>query len=381
MISDVYFPRINGVSTSIQTFRRDLALLGCEVTLIAPRYDAEWQDDAATRRVASRRVPFDPEDRLMRLRDLRAVGRALRGSYDLIHIQTPFLAHKAGVELARESRVPVIETYHTYFEEYFHHYLPLVPRRALRPIARAISRSQCNALEAVVSPSEPMARVLRDYGIVAPIEIIATGLDMDAFAGGDGAAFRERLGISVDRPVVLHVGRAAFEKNIDFIIDMFALVRARLPEALLVIAGEGPALPALRARADRLKLGDSVRFLGYMDRATTLLDCYRAANVFAFASNTETQGLVLLEAMAVGTPVVSTAVLGTKAVLEDAGGAAVVAPEDRETFAAAVVDVLLDTDRQRRMGTCGRAYVSSAWSGRAMAQKLLELYRRVISGE
>jgi glycosyltransferase involved in cell wall biosynthesis len=377
MISDVYFPRINGVSTSIQTFRADLASLGCETLLIAPQYAGHWHDDASTHRVAARVVPFDPEDRLMRLRDLKTIGRSLRGSFDLIHVHTPFIAHHAGVALARECGVPLIESYHTFFEEYFHHYLPFVPRRLLRPIARSISRVQCNAVDAVVSPSEPMAQVLRDYGVTTPVEVISTGLDSDDFERGDGALFRRRLGVDSDRPIVLHVGRVAFEKNIDFIIEMFVLVLDRVPDALLVIAGEGPALHALEARAKRLKIESSVMFLGYMDRKTVLLDCYRSANVFVFASNTETQGLVLLEAMAVGTPVVSTAVLGTKAVLAEAGEAAVVAREEKVEFGTAVADLLLDPSRQRRMGEAGHAYVQRSWSSRSMATKLMQLYNRL----
>ena len=139
MISDVYFPRINGVSTSIQTFRRGLHAAGHETFLIAPEYPGgKSADEEGILRVPSRGVPRDPEDRAMKLGAIRALRPQLeRLEPDLVHIQTPFIAHYQGTALARALRVPVIESYHTYFEEYLHHYVPLMPRALMRFIARS----------------------------------------------------------------------------------------------------------------------------------------------------------------------------------------------------------------------------------------------------
>src|SRR6185295_12786263 len=121
-VSDVYFPRVNGVSTSIQTFRRDLAAQNCETWLIAPRYPKAWHDDAKILRQPSRYLVFDPEDRMMHGRAARRTGLALRERIDAVHIHTPFIAHWVGKQIAHELGVPVLETYHTFFEEYLHHY-------------------------------------------------------------------------------------------------------------------------------------------------------------------------------------------------------------------------------------------------------------------
>ncbi len=120
-VSDVYFPRVNGVSTSIQTFRRDLAAQNCETWLIAPSYPGAWQDDARILRQPSRHVVFDPEDRMMHARAAKRAGLARGGRIDAVHIHTPFIAHWVGKKIARALRVPVLETYHTFFEEYLHH--------------------------------------------------------------------------------------------------------------------------------------------------------------------------------------------------------------------------------------------------------------------
>jgi glycosyltransferase involved in cell wall biosynthesis len=218
-VSDVFFPRVNGVSTSIQTFRRELTSLGHETVLVAPEYPTAHPDDAGIVRIASRRVPLDPEDRAMRWTQLRAQHRRLAGRrFDLVHIQTPFLAHYAGVSLARRWGIPAVATYHTLFEEYLYHYAKFVPRGAMRALARGFSRSQCNALDAVLVPSAAMRETLERYGVEVQIAIVPTGIRLPEFVGGDGARFRARHGIQPGRPVALFVGRVAFEKNIEFLV-------------------------------------------------------------------------------------------------------------------------------------------------------------------
>lgn len=377
-ISDVYFPRVNGVSTSIDTFRRDLQALGHEVFLTAPRYPDAVAAEAGIERIGSRAVPKDPEDRIMNWRELNAtLARCAGGRVDVIHIHTPFLAHYAGLRLARLRSIPVIATYHTLFEEYLHHYVPLLPRRMGRAFARGFSRSQCNQLNAVVAPSQAMRDALLDYGVRQPIEVLPTGLPEDRFRQGNGAAFRQRHGISADRPLLLFVGRAAHEKNIGFLIHMMARVVQRQPRALLLIAGEGPAAESLQALAAQTGVSESIRFMGYFNRDTELQDCYSAADLFVFASLTETQGLVLLEAMAQSVPVVAIPRMGTIDILAPELGCKH-APENIDGFAAAVNDLINDPQRRARLATEARAYALN-WSSHAQAQRLVELYSTVIA--
>jgi hypothetical protein len=381
-ISDVYFPRVNGVSTSIRTFRQDLATHGVDTQLLAPSYEAAGggaapgeaaDDEPGVRRVRAVQVPLDPEDRRMLWGSLTRTLDALpRGGFDLVHIHTPFVAHYAGVRFARRANIPALATYHTFFEEYLHHYLPLLPRAVSRLLARSFTRSQCAAVQALIAPSEPMRAVLGAYGVTTPIHVLPTGLAADRFRAGDGAAFRARSGIAAQRPLLTYIGRVAHEKNIGFLVQVFAQVLKSLPQALLVIAGEGPARGSLQHQVAALGLERHVHFAGYLDRDSELLDCYAAADVFVFASRTETQGLVLLEAMAQGTPVVSTAELGTRSILVPGSGALIV-PEERVAFAGAVVRVLSDPGLRERLAARGRSYART-WSSAAMARRLADLY-------
>lgn len=381
-VSDVYFPRVNGVSTSIQTFSRELAKRGHECHLIAPDYgkpEIEGPHEPKLIRVPSWKVPFDPEDRFMAPSKLRALMPRLEAEgYDVLHIQTPFLAHKLGVEIGRKLGLPVVESYHTFFEEYLHHYLPLVPRALSRRFARHFSRRQCNEVDAVVVPSRAMEEALRDYGVEKPLEKIPTGLRLEDLRGGNGQTFRDRFRIPAERPTITHIGRVAFEKNIDFLLRVLSRVVKEVPDVLMVIAGEGPALESLRHQVVELNLQDHVLFVGYLDRATELLDCYRAADAFVFASRTETQGLVLLEAMALSVPVVSTAVMGTKDILEPGLGA-LVAEEDLGDFTAKVVQLLVNPEQRCRLRREARDYVASRWEAGQMALRLEALYQRLLA--
>jgi 1,2-diacylglycerol 3-alpha-glucosyltransferase len=357
MVSDVYFPRVNGVSTSIRTFVRALVRMGHRVTLVAPDYgageeqcarDVEFGDAFQVLRLPARVLFFDPEDRLFTRRAMREAFDTLsKGQWDVVHVHTPFRGHALGVRVARARGVPVVETYHTYFEEYAAHYLPWLPAPVLRMLARRLSRKLCHEVDHLIVPTDEMIAVLRRYGIRTPATVLPTGIDLDEFSGGDGKHFRAAMGLRDDQPVVATV--SAF-----------------------VIAGEGPDAKRLRALAASHGLSQHVLFVGNLDRRTTLLDCYRAADVFLFASPTETQGLVLIEAMALGVPIVSTAVMGTATVLRDAHGA-VTSEEDPEIFAAHVARVLRDDALRASLAAAGPRD-AQAWSHARLMQRVLEVY-------
>jgi glycosyltransferase involved in cell wall biosynthesis len=231
-------------------------------------------------------------------------------------------------------------------------------------------------LDAMVVPSRAMEQALSDYGVRCPMHIIPTGMEMERFAGGDGRRLRARLGIAPAQPVLVHVGRIAHEKNIEFLFRMVALVVRSKPQAIFVVAGEGPALSSCKAYVRSLGLEQQVRFVGYLSRERELLDCYRAGDLFVFSSKTETQGLVLLESMALGVPVVSTAHMGTADIVSPQRGAHA-APDDEAEFATIVVRLLDDPPRRAAMSAEARTYAAT-WSATAMADRLAGLYSAVV---
>ena len=375
MVSDVYFPRVNGVSTSIETFRRTLAGQGVEVRLVVPRYGDE-PDEPGIVRVAGRPVWGDPEDRLVGWQAMHRAVREAAAECDLIHVQTPFVAHYAGLKAARTLGLPVIATYHTLFEEYLQHYARFLPAGLLRGQARAFSRRQCNALDAVVVPSTAMRQRLQSYGVTVPMQVLPTGIPLAQFAAGDGPAFRRRHGIAEGRRMALFVGRVAHEKNIGFLLEALVHARCQQPDLLLVIAGEGPAMGELKQQAQALGVHDAVKFIGYLDRARALPDCYAAADVFVFASRTETQGLVLLEAMAAGLPVIALSEMGTTDILAPGRGA-FSPPAEAAAFGDMLGHFMAHPAAWQHLQDEAPAYARE-WSDAAMAERLAQLYREQV---
>ncbi len=361
-VSDVYFPRIGGVSTSIQTFRSALASLEVETYLVAPSYDVNrrWPvvsfEGSHVAKVRGRRVPRDPEDRLMHWRGL---SRALGTMHpDIIHIHTPFLAHYAGVRRARQLGIPCIATYHTWFDKYFNLYAPIGPGVS-RAVARYLAVSQSRHLDYLIAPSEHMKAVLQNYGVKCPITIIPTGLPKESFEPGNANRFKIKYNINDKCPIMLYVGRMAREKNIDFLIDALPFVLNRIPAARLILVGDGPVTQILKNKTKALGLCGSVDFLGYIEHGPNLRDAYSAADVFVFASDTETQGLVQFEAMAQGLRVVSKKT------------------ESLETFAASVCNAL----SMGRSDASSKFEISKAseYSSDRCAASLRFLYSRLIS--
>jgi glycosyltransferase involved in cell wall biosynthesis len=377
-ISDVYFPRINGVSTSIRTFVLQMQNLGHEVHLIAPDYDIAAGDETWIKRLPARSIYFDPEDKLIKYSEgMKLLPALTQEKYDIIHVHTPFVAHYLGLKLAAKLNIPCLETYHTFFEDYLHHYLPWMPKSIARGIARLISKRQCNAVDAIVAPSNPMLDVLRKYGVNVLAEVIPTGLQDSSFLEANGQAFRLQYGIALDRPMLLYVGRVAFEKNIDFLLEMTKHLIKNNPDVLLVVTGEGPAEASLHLLSKNLNIENNVKFIGYLDRDKELNACYESADIFVFASKSETQGLVLLEAMAQSTPVVAIAELGTASILIEGKGA-LIAPDDTAKFAERVHQLLLNPEHRFELGNRAKIYALEKWTAKLQAQRMIKFYEKII---
>ncbi len=378
MISDVYFPRVNGVSTSIETTRHALEKLGHEVTLIVPDYPHQEESaDPHVMRIPARKVLFDPEDRLMTWRDLRRTIQALAPQqFDLIHIHTPFIAHYAGTRMARKLKLPVVETYHTFFEQYLEHYIPFLPDPMLRLMARRLTANQGNAVNALISPSIAMRDLLRRYGVRTPISVIPTGINLESWRTPTAPDPRLVLELSPTQPMLLFVGRLAFEKNIEFLLNMLTALIQSHPDVGLVLAGEGPAEKHLRKIAVQLGLEKHVHFVGYLPRDGQLQALYRAADAFVFASATETQGLVLVEALALGLPVVALAEMGTRDVVREGEGC-LIAPNNPAGFAARVLEVLEHPHAARQLAAQA-VIAAEAWQEERVAERLVAFYQETI---
>ena len=377
--TDTYWPRFNGATVSIDAFKREFEKLGHQVHIIAPEYpNMEPSTDPTIHRFKSYQFLFSPEDRLVWKAERWKIFRTLKKlKPDIIHGHTEFQLSIMVMKYGRKRKIPIVFTCHTYWEEYINLYLPF-PDKIGRQVARSIQRTAIKLVDEVVTPTEPMREVLSSYGIKKPIHVLPTGVPEDEFSsiGKDYARessfLFDEYPFLKDNQVLLYVGRVTKEKNMDFLIDCFKVIREKAANVKLVITGGGKYLAELKKRARKEKLYDDIAFTGYIPREKVRF-LYALADVFIFASKTETQGLVTIESMMSGTPVVAIGEMGTKIVMNGDNGGFMV-PEDKEIFSSRVVELLTDKELWARKSQEALEYAKN-WSSETMAARLLKIYR------
>jgi len=344
---DVYLPEVSGVTMTISWLREELEALGHRPIVYAPAYQGASEDEPGVFRFRSRQFAFHKSSRVA-LPFSRAAARSFR-ELDVVHSSTPFSLGLAALHASLRHDLPHVHTYHTHLME-DRSYLPRPIRPTPRQTARIIA-SFCNRCDAVTAHSTPIREELLRYGVRRPIHLVPFGIRLPLFEREAIWQPRETLGIPPTVPLFLYAGRLAVEKNLGFLLRAFERLVEREPQAVLVIAGDGPTRRALEAQAASSGLGESVVFTGFLDQPR-LIDLYKAADLFLFASKTETQGLVLVEAMAAGTPAVVLGELGVVDFVHDEVNG-VHAPEEEAGFAAAALALFHDAPRRGRLAAAG----------------------------
>ena len=363
--TECYKPIVNGVVASIDALRDGLFASGVEVTTVAPRFPRFIDDERNVVRIPSLPLPTQTAYRLC-VPYLNAVDRRRVRGIDLVHAHSPFVTGWMAVSYARRHRIPLVFTYHTRLDAYAH-YAPF-DRGATERAMVELTRRYANSADAVVVPTRAMEIRLRELGVQAPIAIVASAIDVERFATGRRSALvRARLGAGDDdAPLALVVSRLGMEKNVELAIDAIA----RLDGVRLAVVGEGPHRGALEDRARRLRIGDRVRFTGALARER-LPDVYASVDAFVFPSTTDTQGLVLAEALAAGLPVVAADSEATRDVL---GGAGRLVAADPGEICGALRGALA---AGRDQSAVRLAY--SRFTVEMQARRILKLYQEVLA--
>jgi glycosyltransferase involved in cell wall biosynthesis len=335
--TDTYHPTVNGVTYTLTTWRDRWATRGGRMDVVFPRADGYTAADGEYP-VRSLPFPFYEGFRV----GSPTVPNALADA-DLVHAHTPFAVGIAGRRLARRHDLPLVASYHTPASEYASYVAPT--DRAEAAVARVADRYErwfYDRADLVLTPSSDTRRAVRDRGVETPIEVVPNGVDLDRFRPVDTDAFRARHDLPTDRPLVGYTGRHGYEKRLDVLVDA-----ADGLDATLVFGGDGPARADLEAQAARNDV--DARFLGFLDREE-LPELYATLDVFAFPSPVETQGLVALEAMACGTPVVGVAAGALADTIDDGATGRLAPPDDPDAFRDAVRTAL--DDRTTLRETC-----------------------------
>ena len=370
LFTNNYLPFCGGVTISVETLRRGLEARGHDVWLFAPRFRDQVDDaprvvrypsvPAATYPEFALAVPFAP-----------AIARLVRGlDVDVFHAHHPFLLGPVALRFARALRRPLVFTYHTRYEKYAH-YIPL-SRGLVESAAVRLSTRFADRANAVIAPSAIIRDELRQRGVRSTIAVVPTGVDVTSFRPGDPVMARRALGLPVDDPVVLYVGRLDREKSVGRVLAAFERIASTLPRARLVLIGHGTEGERLQRLASQSTFASRVHFLGVRPHDETVT-CYQAADVFLFGSETETQGLVLAEAAACGVPAVTVAASGCEEVVRD-GESGLLTKADPESLAEAAIGLLLDDPRRRTMAARARQIAERDFDVHGQIDRTLELY-------
>ncbi|ARW74471.1 glycosyl transferase [Lactobacillus johnsonii] len=300
LFTDTYFPQLSGVATSIQTLKNSLEADGHSVFIFTTTdpHLGKGTIEPNIFRVSS--VPFVSfTDRRIAVRGLfQATKIAKEVKLDIVHTQTEFAMGMIGKYVAHSLDIPAIHTYHTMYEDYLHYVLN---GHLLKPYhVKQITKAYLHKMDGVVAPSQRVKETLRRYGVTIPMRIIPTGVDLTAINENPRRDVRKELGLSSKDKVILTLSRVAAEKKIDQILDVLPEILEKEPNVKFVIAGDGPDVHPLKDQVARLSLEDYVTFAGSVEHSD-VGNYYRMADLFVSASDTETQGLTYIEALAAGT--------------------------------------------------------------------------------
>lgn len=376
MFTNTYAPHVGGVARSVEAFTRAYRDRGHSVLVVAPEFENMPETEEGVIRIPAIQN-FNGSDFSVALATPGSLIEQLEAfSPQVIHSHHPFLLGNVAARVARTDELPLVVTHHTLYEQYTH-YVP-ADSSLLRRFVIEMATCYANLCDQVFAPSESVAGLLEARGVEVPVAVVPTGVDYDLFSSGDGPGFRSGHGVPEEAFLVGHVGRLAPEKNLEFLARAGARFLGTCERAWFLLVGQGPSRDAFVAHFDEHGLADRLVTAGQMSH-DALRHAYAALDVFAFTSRSETQGMVLTEAMSAGAPVVALEASGVREVVADGRNGRLIQREDVEAFAAGLHWVAdRDGDETRALreaaSETGREYSMPRCADRA-----LSVYRQLLA--
>lgn len=372
--SNTYRPTVSGVVTSIDSFKLGLLSAGHDVHIIAPEYSGYRDAEPYIYRLPSLGLPGELNFSLA-LPSKSRISILMEGiKPHIIHCQHPFLTGDLAATFAQDMDIPLVYTFHSRYDIITHRYIPAIADIADLVVDDVLDRFFVKCA-LIIAPTPTIKNfIIENYNPKATVQVIPTPVNLDHYCN-EVKIQQLRSASQIDgKQVLLYIGRLAREKNLDFLLTVFALIHTKIPETILMLVGGGPDRERLENLAEKLKIRSNVVITGFVDH--DVIGCYASlADVFVFPSDSETQGLVLLEAMAAGVPAVAVKAPGCEDVLTDGGGLLV--PLDEQAFSDAVIELL--SDRNRRMQLSHDALITAArYSLPVITDQLIEAYELAI---
>lgn len=398
--TDAYYPRINGVAVSVRSYATKLAEMGHSVCIVCCNYDDEedkkdkkkkrsfLEDDKLhpnlkIYRISSINVFVSKEDKSAKLSAWHDVKHTMDAfKPDIVHINSEFMVGYFGLIYSRHRNIASVYTFHTLWEDYVDGYIKFMPVYPAKKIAKEFIKFYLKRANILIAPTVNIANVIKSYGIERDAKILPTGIPpaLDVKKLNVRPLFFNQLHTLLPRVqkkhILLYVGRVVKEKNLDFLFPVLAEVKKTFKDTVLVFVGGGPELDNLKEKAKKTGYARDIVFAGYRSREE-LAYFYSVTDVFVFPSKTETQGLVTLEAMMAGVPVVAIGERGTLDVMKGDNGGFMV-KEDVNEFSQRVLELLKDKELYAEKSQEAKKWASQ-WSLDTLTEKLVTYYKEALA--
>jgi glycosyltransferase involved in cell wall biosynthesis len=371
-----YLPNPYGVSGSVESFRHEFERFGHEVFVFAPRWKG-YQDKNPR---VFRYPAFETNIKIkfpIAIPYSREVSSILENiNLDVVHSQHPNLLGSAAARWARRKNIPLVFTWHTLYDQYAH-FVPFVPRKLAAWFAIRNAGNYANKCDAVVTPTPSVAKIIKNWGVANEnIVSIPTGIEEEQFASPDGAVVRKKHNIKDDEVLLFVMTRLTAEKNVEFLVGAALDVLKKNTKTKLMVCGEGNLKEKLMQRVEDAGMKERAVFVGIVSDDEKK-NYYAAGDIFVYASRSETQGMVLTEAMYSGLPIVAVRATGVKDIVED-GRTGFLVREGKKDFGEAVQKLVSDADLRTRFGEKAARVAREKYTSKVCAKKMLEVYKKAI---
>ncbi|MFO7766721.1 MAG: glycosyltransferase [Pelovirga sp.] len=374
ILTNTFTPHVGGVARSVEAFVAEYRQRGHRVLVVAPEFPDMPQNETDVVRISAIQQ-FNASDFSVALPIHPHLSKAIDDFQpDIVHSQHPFLLGLTALRLARHRGLPLVFTHHTLYEQYTHYAPGDSP--ALKRFVIELATRYANLSRQVFAPSESIRDLLLERGVTSPVTVVPTGVQLNNFASGDGATFRNQLKIPQDACVVGHLGRLAPEKNLEFLARAVADFVSHNQLAHFLIVGTGPSEDAITDIFSQLGLSSRLHFAGVLQQQE-LTDALQAMDMFAFASFSETQGMVLTEAMAAGLPVVALNAPGVREVVTDKVNGRLLDDTSVTAFSAALQWIKEKSERHREDLKQAALATAEEFSMSRSADKALDCYATI----
>ena len=376
--TNCYKPLVNGVVTSISSLKEAYERKGHEVYVFAPRVEDYVDQEKKVFRYRSVNITNKVKYPLPIPLSFKVKKVINEFNPDIIHIHHPFLLSSAAIMYGKKLGIPKILTIHTQYEQYAYYVSP-VPERVTHEAIKMIISNLAYKTDCITTPSASMKKIIENYGIKNRIEVIPNAIHLISFKEDDElkrTEIKKKYNLKEDDKIILFVGRVASEKSIDKVIKALAIIKKRgIGKEKLLIVGNGPAMDELKQLTRSLKVEEDLIFTGTVSYEE-IQHYYKMAYVFTIASTTETFGIVTIEALASGVPVVAVKAPGAADILTD-GLDGLLVDDDVEKIANALEKIIKEPELREKL-SLGALKTSEKYSINKISEKMLNLYREVI---